>query len=231
MELLKSNPKVVEKVFIARKTHLPSELLSLLENVSFPVVHVEKEKIDRMLGIGKNHQGIVAVIREFELTDPSEILEEAKRNRGVVLVLDEVQDPQNLGNIIRSAEAFGVSGVIIPAMRATGFTDIVVKSSAGSIFHIRTGVVKNLSNLVRSAKESGFWIYSLEVGGKDLFEAVYNFPMILVAGGEDKGVGQNILKASDMVVTIPMSGRVGSINVASSVAIALSWIMKVRSKK
>ena len=229
LELLKANPQRVEKLFIAKKTHLPEPLLELLGNVSFPVIHVEKERLDRMSG-NKNHQGILAVVREIEFTDPSELLSELIEKKGILIALDEVQDPQNLGNILRSAEALGAIGVVVPALRSSGFTEGAVKASAGAVFHLKLATVANLKNFLMRAKDLGIWVYSLEVGGIDIYKATYNFPIILVAGGEDKGVGKSILALSDAVITIPMVGRINSLNVASSVAIALSWISEVRGK-
>jgi len=230
LELLKSDPQKVEKVFIAKKTHIPEPLLDLLGNAAFPVVHIEREKLDRMAG-NKNHQGIIAVVREVEFTNPVDLLNELIEKRGVLVALDEVQDPQNLGNILRSAEALGAVGVVVPALRSSGFTESAVKASAGAVFHLKIGTVTNLRNFLSKAKEMGVWIYSLEVGGISLYDATYNFPMILIAGGEDKGVGKSILSISDVVVSIPMFGKINSLNVASSVAIALSWISRVRRKE
>jgi len=227
MELLKSSPQKVEKILVAKKTHLPAEFLSLLENLKAPLIHVEREKLDRIVGFGQ-HQGVVAVCREISFSSPNEILEDVIKKRGVMLVLDHVKDPQNLGNIVRSSEAFGVSGVIIPALRASGFTEAVAKASVGALFNIKVAVVKNLANFLRSLKEKGVWIFALERGGKSLYDSVFSFPMALVVGSEDEGVSPNILKLSDEIVSIPMVGKINSLNVASSVAIALSWILDKR---
>lgn len=229
-ELLRSSPQKVEKIFIARKTHLPSELLRLLESINSPFIHVEKEKLDRLVG-NDRHQGIIAVIREIEFVAPVDLVRFTLEKRGVLLVSHHIKDPQNLGNMIRSAEALGVTGVIIPAMKATGFTDTVTKSSSGAIFNIGMGVVKNINNFLREIKAQGIWIYVLERGGRCLYEAVYNFPMALIAGAEDEGVGESVKKIADEIVSIPMVGKVSSLNVASSTAIALSWIMHVKEER
>lgn len=229
LELLKSDPQKVEKVFIAKKTHLPESFLELLGNANFPVMYVEREKLDRMAG-NKNHQGILAVVRKIEFTDPLELLSELIEKKGILIALDEVQDPQNLGNILRSAEALGAIGVVVPALRSSGFTESAIKASAGAVFHLKLAAVSNLKNFLVRAKDLGTWVYSLEVGGINIYRATYNFPMVLVAGGEDKGVGKTILTISDVVITIPMVGKINSLNVASSVAIALSWISEVRRK-
>lgn len=225
MELLKSSPKKVEKILIAQKTHIPGELLNFLESVDTPIIHVEKAKLTRLVG-NDRHQGIVALVRELEFSSPEDIVNETLEKKGVLLILDHVKDPQNLGNIIRSAEAFGVTGVVVPALRAAGFTESVVRSSAGAVFNLRVSVVKNVLNFVRAVKDAGIWVYALERGGKNLFEVVYNFPIAIVAGAEDEGVSKTVLDEADEIITIPMVGKINSLNVASSVAIALSWVLQ-----
>ncbi|MGB9824295.1 MAG: 23S rRNA (guanosine(2251)-2'-O)-methyltransferase RlmB [Candidatus Hydrothermia bacterium] len=227
LELLRSSPQKVEKVLIAQKTHLPAELLRLLESLYAPVIHVERDKLTRLAGT-ENHQGILAFVRDLDFSSPEDIARDVIVNKGLLLILDHVKDPQNLGNIVRSAEAFGASGVVIPAFKASGFTETVVRASAGAIFNVRVAVVKNVLNYVRYLKESGIWVYSLERGGKDLYKATFNFPLALIAGAEDEGVSKSILKESDEIVTISMVGKINSLNVASSVAIALSWIFHLK---
>ncbi len=227
LELLKSSPRKVEKILIAQKTHIPAELLNFLESVDAPIIHVEKAKLTRLVG-NDRHQGIVALVRELEFSSPEDIVNETLEKKGVILILDHVKDPQNLGNIMRSAEAFGVTGVVVPALRASGFTESVVRASAGAVFNLRVGLVKNVLNFVRNIKDAGIWVYALERGGKNLFEVVYNFPVAVVAGAEDEGVSKTVLKEADEIITIPMVGKINSLNVASSVAIALSFVSNRR---
>ncbi|HOK23646.1 MAG TPA: 23S rRNA (guanosine(2251)-2'-O)-methyltransferase RlmB [Candidatus Hydrothermia bacterium] len=227
VELLKSTPQRVEKVFISRKTHLPLELLRLLETLNTPVIHVDNEKIERMVG-NDRHQGVVAVVREMEFSSLAEVVDKTVTKRGILLVCDHIKDPQNLGNIIRSCDALGATGVVIPAMKAAGFTEAVIKASAGAVFNIHICVVENLASFLREIKKRDIWVYVLERGGKCLYDAVYNFPMALVVGSEDEGVGEGIKKTSDEIVSIPMVGKINSLNAASSAAIALSWILYIK---
>jgi len=227
LELLKSSAHRIEKIFIAKKTHLPRELFQLLQDCPAPVIHVEKGKLDKLSG-RRQHQGIIAIIRDIEFWDPHELIEDITREKGILLGINHVEDPQNLGNIIRSAEVFGVQGIIIPALRSAGITETVVRASQGAIFHLKISVVKNILNFIRLIKDKGVWIYSLERGGIDINEVTFNFPLALIIGSEGKGVSPSILKDSHEIVSIPMFGKVNSLNVASATAIALFKICSAR---
>ena len=227
LELLRSSPQRIEKILIAKKTHLPKELYQLIQDCSAPVIHVEKRKLDKLSG-RKQHQGIIAIIRDIEFWDPHELIKDLINNKEVLLIINHVEDPQNLGNIIRSAEVFGVHGVIIPALRSAGITETVIRASQGAIFHLKLSVVKNILNFIRLIKEEGIWIYSLERGGSDINNVTFNFPLALVIGSEGKGISPSILKDSHEIVSIPMFGKVNSLNVASATAIALFKIRNAR---
>ncbi len=210
----------VQKIFIARGSNLPRDLESLIKSAHIPVRWVSREKVEAMAK-SPGHQGIVAVISPVEFADEDEVIERTVRRKGVIVVLDHVEDPQNLGNIIRTAEVLGAEGVVIPKDRAASITDAVVKASAGAVFHIPIVRVANIRNVLREFKKRGGWVVSVEVGGENIYNFRPPYPLALVLGSEGKGVSKSVLKDSDFVVSIPMAGKVNSLNVASAAAIAI----------
>ena len=210
----------VEKILVAKNTHLPRRLAELIEEKGVKVQVVPRAKLDALSG-GLHHQGIIAVIPEVPLVSAESIVERALGERGLVLVLDGIQDPQNAGNIIRTAEAFGVTGIIMSKSRSVPLSEAVVRASAGAAFHIPIARRDGLASFLLKYREKGLWIAALETGGDDIESVDVAFPLALIAGSEGSGVRKSLLKIADFVLTIPMYGKVSSLNVSSSTAIAL----------
>ncbi len=220
----------VQKIYIARGSRLPKDLERLIKASHIPLKVVSREKLDTITNV-QNHQGIAAVISPVEFVPPEELIDRAVKHAGILLILDHIEDPQNLGNIIRTAEVLGVDGVVIPKDRAATITESVVKASAGAVFHIPISRVPNIRNVIRDFKDAGGWVAAVEVGGENIYNFQPPFPLALVLGSEGHGVSKSVLKDSDFVVSIPMSGRVNSLNVSSAAAIAIFMAVMKRMEK
>ena len=187
-----------------------------------PVVDTEKEKLDRLCR-GGVHQGVAAYASQKEYCDVDDILNIA-RERGeqpFIVILDGVEDPHNLGAVIRTAECTGVHGVIIPKRRSAGLTAVVAKASAGALEHMAVARVPNLAAEIDRLKEQGIWIYSAEAGGEDLYSCDLDRPAAFVFGSEGSGISRLIKEKSDFIVSLPLYGRINSLNVSAAAAAVL----------
>jgi 23S rRNA (guanosine2251-2'-O)-methyltransferase len=188
-----------------------------------PVERLDRRELDEMTG-GVNHQGIALVASGY----PYASFEEIADRDGTVLVLDHLQDPQNVGTLLRAADAAGIAGVIIPRDRAAEVTPSVVNASSGAVEHVLVAQQPNLVRSIESLKESGRWALALDTGDRsvDLFSADLPLPATLVIGSEGDGVTPIVRKACDLVVQIPMAGRVASLNAATAGSIALFELVR-----
>ncbi len=186
--------------------------------------------LDEMVG-GGNHQGVCAVVGEYKYVDPEDLVE-AARARGeppLVVVLDGVQDPQNLGAIVRTAHVLGAHGVVIPKDRAVGVTPAVVKASAGASAHVPIALCTNRVRALEELKEAGLWIAGAATGGSNApWQVDLKVPLALVLGAEGKGIRPLVLRGCDLLMQIPMLGRVASLNVAAAAAILLYEVARQR---
>ena len=192
------------------------------------------EKIPRMMLDdalpGVNHQGIALEADAFAYAEFAAIA--AAAGAGPVLVLDHLQDPQNFGTLLRTAEAAGVAGVVIPEDRAVAVTPGVVNASAGAVEHLRIATVPNLPRAIESLKGSGWWVVGLHggEGSVPLYEADLPTPAVLVVGAEGSGLGQRVRSVCDLLVSLPMAGKVASLNAATAGAIALYELIRRESE-
>ena len=178
----------------------------------------------------KNSQGVIALKQDFKFSSLDEILNEAKKSPlPLILVLDEIQDPHNVGAILRSAECSGVNGVILTKHQSATITSTVTKTSAGATEHLKICQVNNLSQTIDELKEKGFWIVgsSLE-NAKNYNEVDYKIPIALIVGNEEKGIRKLTASKCDFLVKIPMSGKIQSLNVSVATGILLFEILRQR---
>jgi 23S rRNA (guanosine2251-2'-O)-methyltransferase len=188
-----------------------------------PLSLVPTERLDVLSG-SPEHQGVVAEVDLFAYRDPADILAE----RDLVLALDRVQDPHNLGAIIRTAEAAGAA-VVIPRHRAVAVTPAVVKASAGATEHVDIAQVRNLSDFLADAKRAEFWVYGAAAGAEQVYDAPdYRGRVVLVLGSEGEGLGRRVEEACDQLISIPLGGRVSSLNVSVSAGILLYEAVRQR---
>jgi len=232
-EALKAGARQIQRIVVLRTDRQFADLVHAAKAKGIPV-HVEPAAaFDRLIPHGK-HQGVIAFVAAKSYSTTEEILERARR-RGespFVIILDGVEDPHNLGAVLRTAEAAGVHGVFIPDRRAVGLTSVVAKVSAGALDHIPVGRVGNLTHLIAELKERGLWVYGVEPTATDSYEAIdMTGPIAFVVGGEGEGIRPGVLKACDRLVRIPMKGKVDSLNVSAAVAVVLYEGVRQRGKE
>ncbi len=202
-------------------------ILPLARKKGIKVVKVPKKKLTEVAKTGK-HQGIVALVSPVEPVDFGRLVEETISQNGYLLFLDRIEDPHNLGAIFRSADAFKVTGIVLPRDRSATITETVVKASTGAVFYVPFAVVNSFSTALREFKEAGGWLFGLEAGGKPLSKVSFPFPLGLVAGSEGRGLSRSTVKLLDQLVEIEMGGHVNSLNVSNAVAISLYSLFKER---
>ena len=181
-----------------------------------------EEKLEA-LAQGTTHQGVVAMAAEKEYTDVDGILAIAAE-RGetpLIVIADGIEDPHNMGALIRCAECAGAHGIIIPKRRSVGITPTVAKSSAGAIEHMAIAKVTNISATIDELKKKGLWIFASEAGGAAYYETDFNTPAAIIFGSEGFGVGRAIKEKCDFIVSIPMYGKVNSLNVSTAASVVL----------
>jgi len=206
------------------------EIIRLSRKIKVPFEWVDKKIIDQKSG-GVRHQGILAFASPKEYQDVEDILDAAK-DKGeapLIVVLDGIEDPHNLGAIIRTAECAGAHGVIIPKRRASPLTETVAKTSAGAIEHIAVARVTNIRDEIKKLKEKGIWVVGLdERAEKSLTQADLKLPTAIVIGSEGKGMSKHIKESCELLVSIPMKGKIGSLN--ASVAASIIMYEAVRQR-
>ena len=193
------------------------------------VVFCDKAALDRVSPT-KKHQGLVAFTSEFRDSDVEEIKEYAEE-RGeplFLLILDGVEDPHNLGSILRVAECAGVHGVIIPKNRAVGVNDTVVRVSAGASEHVKVARVVNINDVIRDLKKSGVWVYCADMDGENIFDAKLTGNIALVVGGEGYGVKKLTKELCDGVISLPLKGKINSLNASVAAGIVVYEVMRNR---
>jgi len=227
-EALKSGIRI-KKVFFAKLERYEKSFLELVEEVERRGIKyhfAEKEKLTSM--VGKGHQGVVMDIEDFKYSDLEEVLNE---KAPFFVLLDHIQDPHNLGAIIRSAAGAGATGVIIPKDRSVKVTPAVVKVSAGTVFKIPIVLVTNLARTIEALKERDVWVYAVDMDGKPYYEEDLTGPVGVVFGNEGKGLGKLVKDKCDGVIGIPMENSVESLNVSVSAGIILFEIRRQRRLK
>ncbi len=232
-ELLKSG-KAIDKIFVRRGDREGSITVLVAEaiNRKIPVIEAEKEKLDALCGY-EQHQGIVALASEKEYCEIDDILAiaEERGEKPLIIIADGVSDPHNLGAIIRCAEGAGAHGVIIPKRRAAGATPAVAKASAGALEHMAVCKCSNISDTIRKLKDKGLWIFAAEADGTDYTKADFDIPAAIIVGSEEYGISDIVKKNSDFIVSIPMFGKVNSLNVSTAAAVLLYETVRQRTSK
>ena len=229
-ELL-SGGRDVEKLYVAKgdKEGSINQILGMASERGIPINECDRTKLDT-LACGGRHQGVIAIAAERNYSTIEEILSYAseKGEPPFVIICDGIEDPHNLGAIIRSAECCGAHGVIIPKRRAVGLTSTVAKSSAGALEHMRIAKVTNLSSAIEELKDKGLWIYAADMDGTAYYETDLKGATALVLGSEGFGISRLVKEKCDFVVSIPLFGQVNSMNVSCAAAILLAEIAKQR---
>ncbi|MBZ5729087.1 MAG: 23S rRNA (guanosine(2251)-2'-O)-methyltransferase RlmB [Acidobacteriia bacterium] len=216
-EALKANHPL-DRLLVAQGAGGPrlQEIIDLARRAAVPVRFEPRAALDRLAGTAA-HQGVVAMGAARQYAELESVAEAE-----LLVVLDGVEDPHNLGAIIRTAHAAGAGGAIVPERRAAGITDVVAKAAAGALEYLPVVRVTNINRTLEELKQRGFWIYGLdERGTEDYDQAAYSRPTALVLGGEGKGLHEQVRKHCDVLVRIPMAGRISSLNVSVAAGVVL----------
>jgi 23S rRNA (guanosine2251-2'-O)-methyltransferase len=228
LEALKSSPHRVNKILI-QKERGPSkigDIIQLAKLNNIPCVFVPRQKID---SLSPHHQGLVGFLSPKEFSSLEEILAGAKRP--FLALLDEIEDPQNLGAIIRSVECAGADGIILPERRSAGLTEVVSSVSAGALEHIKVARVANLAQTMDDLKKKGLWLIGAEGSANEYwYEFDYTLPIGLVFGSEKRGLRPLIKKKCDKILSIPLLGKINSLNVAAAASIFFFEVVRQRMK-
>src|SRR5262245_38371389 len=232
-EALRAGTRPLQRLLVQRTDRQYAEIIQQAKAKRIPIHMEPPAAFDRLVPGGK-HQGVIAFVAAKSYSSTEEILDRANRRHEppFVVILDGVEDPHNLGAVLRTAEAVGVHGVFIPVRRAVGLTSAVAKVSAGAIDHILVGRMANLARLIEELKQEGLWIYAIDPSAATLYTDVdMTGPLALVAGGEGGGIRPGLLKQCDAQMRIPMKGKVESLNVSAAVAVTLFEVVRQRKVK
>lgn len=207
-------------------------IVSAAKEKKIVIKEVDSKKLDLMTG-GANHQGVAAYISAAKYATVDEILSLAneRNEEPFVIICDGIEDPHNLGAIIRSAEAAGAHGVIIPKRRGVSLTWAVAKASAGAVEHMKVARVTNIASTIDLLKERGIWIYAADMGGASRSETDFSGAVGLVVGSEGRGVSRLIREKSDFIVSLPMKGKVNSLNASVAAGILMYEVVRARENK
>lgn len=226
-ELLKTG-KNIEKIMLEKEPQ--GSLKSIFAEArkrNIKVQFVDRRTLDKTSEEGR-HQGVIAFSSDFVYSSLDEIISAREENRGFVVLCDGIEDVHNLGSIIRVAECAGADGVVIPSNNSASVTDAVIRISAGAVNHIRVAKVNSINRAVDRLKHENYWVYALEADGTDIYKSDFSGNVALVVGGEDCGVKRLTREKCDFIVSIPLKGKVNSLN--ASVALGISAYEVVRKR-
>jgi len=232
-EALKARGRAFEWVGVAKERHdlRLQRVIDECRRQAVAVRFVPRAELDRMAG-HNGHQGVVAVTSAKQYSDVDDVLAAKRGTHSLVVVLDGVEDPHNLGAILRTADAAGADGVVIPERRAAGVTAAVAKVSAGASEHLPIAKVTNIARTLEELKSNNLWIVGLDERGSQSYESLdYKMDCALVMGAEGKGLHDLVRKRCDFLVSIPMLGKVASLNVSVAAGVVLYEILRQRKNK
>jgi len=229
-ELIKTE-KTIDKILLQNglRDDVSKTLISEIRDKGVKIEFADKAVLDKESGDGR-HQGFIAYVSDYEYLETEELVEDVKdKEDAFIVVLDGIEDPHNLGSVIRVCECGGVDGIIIGKRRSAAVTETVMRISEGSANHIKIARAANINNAVDYLKQNNFWVYGLELGGENIYKTNLKGRLVIVVGGEDTGVNRLTKEKCDGIITIPMYGKVNSLN--ASVASGVAVFEAVRQRK
>ena len=224
--------RTIDKIYIAKggKSANVNDILSMANEKKIPVSFVDRKKIDEM-SESHSHQGIIAKVSAYAYLELDDLIERinSKDTPAFLVLLDEIQDPHNLGSVLRTADASGVDAVIIPKRRSATLTPVVAKTSAGAVEYVPVCKVTNLVKTMEKLKDCGVWIIGADMNGDKLYQDEdFSGPIALVIGNEGQGISRLVREKCDFLVRIPMKGKVNSLNASVSASILMYEVMRQR---
>ena len=233
MEALKGSSRI-NRLMVADGSSEGSirELIAVAKEKGVPVQFLVRSKLDSMAK-GIRHQGVLAQVSPVEYVELEDILSKAreKQEDPFIILLDELEDPHNLGAILRSADAAGAHGVLIPKRRSCPLSATVAKTSAGAVEHVPVARIGNIVQTIKALKEEGLWVAGADMDGKNYYEADLTGPLLLVVGSEGQGIGRLVKEQCDFIVRIPMLGAINSLNASVAGSVLMFEVTKQRLSK
>lgn len=220
-EVIKKNEKI-KKAYIYKDFN-DKNLISALQKLKISIVYCEKYELDKLAN--GNHQGIILSIPDYEYCDPSEMV---SADDSLIVILDHIEDPHNLGAIIRTCEAAGVNGIIIPKDRSVLVNSTVMKVSAGALENVKIACVTNLNNTIKYLKDNGFWIVGTDMKGTSYDKIDYSGKTAIIIGNEGKGMSKLVRESCDFIASIDMRGTINSLNASVATGIVVFEAIKCR---
>lgn len=232
LEALRSG-REVEKILLAEGIQKRSiqEILTRSKDEQIPMQFVPRARLDQ-LSEGGNHQGVLAQVAAYQYASLDDLFRRAEQQKEMpfFILLDGLEDPHNLGTILRTADAVGAHGVIIPKRRAVGLTSVVAKTSAGAIEYVPVAKVTNLNRVADELKERGLWLVGSDGAAKDEYTQIdYQMPLALIIGSEGRGLSSLLKKKCDFLVKLPMRGKVTSLNASVAAGILMYEVLRGRN--
>lgn len=227
-ELLKTD-KEIDKILVQKdlKDEASKRLVNVIRSNKVKIQVVDKYVIDKE-SQSKRSQGFIAYVSNYKYFEIEDILNDVKDKDGFILILNEIMDPHNLGSIIRVCECAGVDGIVIGKDRSASVSDTVMRISEGALNHIKVARVTNVNQTIDLLKDNGFWVYGAEAGGNDIYKTNLKGKLCLVIGGEDSGVKRLTKEKCDGIVSIPMFGKINSLNASVACGVAVYEAVRQR---
>jgi 23S rRNA (guanosine2251-2'-O)-methyltransferase len=231
--MLRANSRRIEKIVVAdgSREHRLHEIFDIARANGIRVDRVPRETLDKLVGPDANHQGVVAFAAAADYVETEDILDSDRDSVPLIVILDGIEDPRNLGAVLRTVECAGADGVIIPERRAVGLTDTVAKSSAGAVEHVKVAKTTNLNRLIEDLKARNIWVVGTSGDAKTNYdEWDWRQPSAIVLGAEGSGLHRLVAENCDVLVKIPMYGKIGSLNVSVAAGIILFEARRQRAR-
>ena len=223
-EILKGD----EKVLCVAVVNMNDEIAQAAKKAGIRVRQTDRKALTKLVGTDR-HQGVAAEIEEVRLYSVDELIRDVRPDRGLLIMLDELEDPHNLGAVLRTADAVGADGVIFKKTHSVGLTPTVAKVSAGAVKTVRCAAVTNLSRTLEDLKKKGWWAVAADMDGKDYRTLDYDFNTVLIIGNEGKGISRLLMEKCDHVISLPMTGKITSLNASVSAGILMYEIFSKRN--
>ena len=227
LELLKTE-KNIEKIMLEKNPQGSlNKIFAEARKANIRVQFVDRRVLDKESVTGK-HQGVIAFASDYEYSNLDEIIAAKSEKGGFIILCDGIEDVHNLGSIIRVAECAGANGVIIPSTNSASVTEAVIRISAGAANHMKVAKVNSINRAIDILKDNGYWLYALEADGTDIYKADLSGNVALVIGGEDSGVKRLTREKCDYTLSLPLKGKVNSLNASVALGIAAYEVLKTR---
>lgn len=230
LELFRSNTPIDKLLIEQSAKNSLTDIISKAQKQRIKISYLPKEALDRESTV-KNHQGVIAFVSGYQYSDLDDIIAfaESKNQAPFILLCDGIEDPHNLGSLIRTCECAGVHGIVLPKNRSCQINETVIKVSTGACFNMRIARVTNLNDCIRKLKQKQIWVFGLEANGTEIYKTDLTMPVALVVGSEGFGMSDLSKKLCDGILSLPMFGKVNSLNASVAGAVAIYDVVRQRN--